>query len=316
MFDIHLFASLVTAIVIEAAPFLLLGALVGAVVRVLVSREAMARLVPRSRAGQVACGLVAGMALPTCECGVVPVVRGLLAKGVPPAMAIPYMLAAPVINPVVLISTWVAFQGDWSMLLWRCVLVAIPASLLGGMLFETRGKDILRVPPGLDMASEHDHGHDCDCGDCDCHDHADHAPHAGGRAALALQVLAQTGREFLDMGRFLVFGAVVASLFKVLLPGSLVGLCADNVWLAVPAMLALAVLLSVCSEADAFVAAGFSMFPRAAQLGFVALGPMVDLKLIPMFYATFHRRVATALVVVPTLVVWVVSLALGLVGAM
>ncbi|MGE4504623.1 MAG: permease, partial [Desulfovibrionaceae bacterium] len=309
MFDFSLFASVATAIVAEAAPFLLLGALVGALFEVYVPASAVERLAPRHPAAQVLAGLAAGMLLPTCECGVVPVVRRLLLKGVPPRMALPYMLAAPVINPVVLVSTWVAFQGDASMVLWRCALVALPAVLIGMAVGDLSAAEVLRPGMGGRAAAcscgcghDHDHDHEHDRNDhdhdnhddgCGCgHDHVHADDRENGRRSRLVAVLALTGREFMDMGRFLVLGALAAALFKTMLPGHLIGFFSANLWLAVPAMLLLAVLLSVCSEADAFVAAGFSMFPRAAQLGFTALGPMLDLKLAPMFYAVFHRRVA------------------------
>ncbi len=76
----------------------------------------------------------------------------------------------------------------------------------------------------------------------------------------------------------------------------------------------LAVLLSVCSEADAFVAASFASFPLTAKVAFMAIGPMVDLKLIPMFLSVFNRRVAVALIVVPTVSVYVMSFVMALGG--
>lgn len=321
MTEFSLFAQVAVAIVLEAAPFLLLGALLGALFEVFVPSGAVERFIPRNPLAQVGAGLFAGLLLPTCECGVVPVVRRLMQKGVPPRMAIPYMLAAPVVNPVVLVSTYVAFQSDLSMVLWRVVLVVIPATLLGLAVGDLSGAEVLRLPGGTKHPEPlcscghdhgHEHGHDHSHDHCCGHDHG----HSGSSGAMrrVVDVLAHTGREFLDMGRFLVLGAVVAALFKTQLPGHFIALFAENVWLAVPAMLALAVLLSVCSEADAFVAAGFAMFPRAAQLGFVALGPMLDLKLAPMFYAVFQRRVATAVVVIPALVVWILAMALGVLG--
>lgn len=322
MLEFTLFAQVAVAIVLEAAPFLLLGAFLAALFEVFVPPGLVERLTPRHPLAQVAAGLLSGLVLPTCECGVVPVVRRLLQKGVPPRMAIPYMLAAPVVNPVVLLSTYVAFQNDLSMVLWRVVLVVIPAVLIGFAVGHYSGSEVLRPAAAGG-------GHGCSCGHDhhDHHDHADHGSvhgqehccgHAGftGFAGRTVAVLGHTGREFLDMARFLVLGAVVAALFKTQLPGQFIAMFADNVWLAVPAMLVLAVLLSVCSEADAFVAAGFAMFPRAAQLGFVALGPMLDLKLAPMFLAVFQRNVAWALIIFPALMVWFLSMVLGILGGM
>ena len=116
------------------------------------------------------------------------------------------------------------------------------------------------------------------------------------------------------MARFLVFGALVAAAFKAFLPSGLLAIFTESGWLAVAGLMLLAVLLSVCSEADAFVAASFAAFPTAAKVAFMAIGPMVDLKLIPMFFSVFNRRVAIALIVVPSVSIYCMSLVLALGG--
>src|SRR5690606_14334666 len=54
----------------------------------------------------------AGVALPGCECASVPIARRLVQQGVAPAAALSFLLAAPAVNPVVLVSTAVAFPGE------------------------------------------------------------------------------------------------------------------------------------------------------------------------------------------------------------
>ena len=192
-----IFSAIVTSIVLEAAPFLLLGSLLSAILAVYVGDGALERLARKCLPAQIGLGLVAGLLLPTCECGVVPVTRRLLKKGVPPGAAISFMLAAPVVNPVALASTWVAFQGDWQMVFWRVALVMLPAGALGWVLGGVKGADLLR--PSLEMA--HETGCACGCGQ----------EQDGRRPGLAqggLDVLRLTGREFLDMGRFLILGAL------------------------------------------------------------------------------------------------------------
>jgi len=309
-----IFSAIVTSIVLEAAPFLLLGSLLSAILAVYVGDGALARLARRGLGAQIGLGLVAGLMLPTCECGVVPVTRRLLRKGVPPGAAISFMLAAPVVNPVCLAATWVAFQGDWRMVAWRAALVMLPAAAVAWVLGSVKGSDLLR--PTLDMAggltsgAEHDSGCGCGCG----YAHEDHVrpkPLQG-----LLDVLRLTGREFLDMALFLIIGALAAGLFKTYMPQEWLGLVSTNLWLAVPAMMLLAVLISICSEADAFVAASLSMFPRPALLAFLALGPMLDLKLLPAFLTVFKRRPALVVILVPALAVFALTISLGLAGVL
>ncbi|GAB7021723.1 permease [Salidesulfovibrio brasiliensis] len=295
-----LFASLVAAIVIEAAPFLLLGSLVAALFEAFVPEKAIERFIPGNPYLQVASGLFAGMLLPTCECGVVPVVRKFLARGVPPRAAIAYLFAAPVLNPVVLVSTWVAFRFEGEMVFWRALMVGATAAGLALAMAEARASDILKLPKGIAIGtspSDPVHTPGCGCGHCS-HD---------GKPGV-VSILRHTGSEFLDMFRFLFIGAVLAAAFKTLIPPGMMQSFAASAPLSVGAMMLFAIVSSVCSEADAFVAAGFSALPTAAQLAFTAIGPMVDLKLIGMFFATFRNRVAVAFIVVPIVLIYLMAI--------
>ncbi|MCB2227350.1 MAG: permease [Desulfarculaceae bacterium] len=305
--QIELFFSLFLALFWEAAPFLLLGSLVGALVEAYLSPELLARHLPRGRWAQVGLGLGAGMLLPTCECGVVPVARRLLDRGVPPTTALTYMLAGPVINPVVLISTYVAFQGRWSMLLGRVVVVGLSAAVVGLWLGRRPGRELLRpeapraVPllnelPMLSAAPEAA----CGCG----HDHL--PPRRG-----LWHLMARTGEEFASMAPYLLAGAAAAAAVKAFLPLEILGAVRGDLLLSLAAMMGLAVLLSVCSEADAFVAASFLGFPPASQLAFIALGPMVDLKLVAMWGGAFRKGAVLTLALLPTLLVAGLSLLWG-----
>lgn len=289
----RIFAALGAAIFVEALPFLALGAMLSALIEVFVPGERLTRLVPRGVLAGGAFGVAAGFVVPTCECGVVPVVRRLIRKGLPPRAALAYLVAAPIVNPVVLLSTLVAFRGSWTMVGLRALIAVLTGLALAAVVGRREVDQVLR-DGAVATSSGHDHGD---------HDH-------GGYSRL-LAVWTHAARDFLEMGKFLVLGAGAAALFKTFLPPAALAVFQDNLVLSILAMMGLAVLLSVCSEADAFVAASFVAFPTAAHLAFIGLGPMVDLKLIGMHVATFRRRVWLSLLVVPTVVVFVVSLLVG-----
>lgn len=321
--DLQIFTSTVIAIFLEASPFLMLGSLLSAVFEIYVPADVLARTLPKGRVPGLLFGLFAGMLIPTCECGVVSIVRRLLRKGVPAQVAITYMLAAPVINPLVLASTYIAFRGDVWMVLARVALVAVCASAIGfglsnidPVLLLREGKIFKGLLNSDQPSGDEAHGQPaapvflemapasaCNCG-------CDGALHHGSRLT---GVLIHTASEFLDMGKYLLLGACAVGLFNVLPPYEFLYMLMGSTQLAIVGMMILAVLLSVCSEADAFVAASFSSFPTVAQLSFVAIGPMVDLKLIIMYGAVFHRRVALLLVVVPTLLIYLLSSLLAMV---
>ena len=296
--DIQLVARIAVSIVLEAAPFLLLGSLLSAAVDRYVDTERIARRIPKGPLGRMAVGLLGGMAMPICECGSVPLARRLLGKGVPPLTAVTYMLAAPVINPVVLLSTYVAFGGNMKMVLSRAVVVAVSAALTGWLCaarMSSNGQaDSIQPMPGADLDHPHPHGGQLI---------------AAGRCSrwAVVDLLSSGAAEFLDMGKYLVLGALTSAAFKVFLPWQLVQALGGNAAISVAVLMLLAVLLCVCSEADAFVAASFVYAPPSAQLAFMAVGAMVDLKLVGMYFSAFPKKIAWMLIVVPVVCVFGLS---------
>jgi hypothetical protein len=339
---IHL-AQTALAVFLEALPFLVLGSLVSACMEVFVPRAWVERRAPKSLPGALAFGVALGTVLPTCECGVVPVVRRMLSKGVPVPAAVAYMLAAPVVNPVVMVSTWVAFRGDTTMTGLRAAVVAATAVAVGISVRRMAVGEAVRPDAGSAA-------HLCGCG-CG-HDHTEHcAPtspaasllprfgevqaagmafvSAGGEQAVPVPAAAPASRasqlhgvarhmtaDLLDACAWLLPGALAAATFRAFTPPEALFLFMDTPALAIPAMMGLAVLLSVCSEADAFVAASFVGFPASARLAFVALGPMLDLKLMAMYGAAFRRGLVLRLVVLPTLCVWAACMLLAGLGVL
>jgi hypothetical protein len=296
--EIQFMARIAVSIVLEAAPFLLLGSLLSAAIERYVDTERIGRRIPKRPLGRMAVGLLGGMLMPICECGSVPLARRLLGKGVPPLTAVTYMLAAPVINPVVLLSTYVAFGGNMKMVLSRAAAVAVSAALTGWLCarrMSSNGQaDSIQPMRGACLDHPHPHG----------------GPPiaAGGRSRWAVVDLLSSGAaEFLDMGKYLVLGALTSAAFKVFLPWQLVQALGGNAAISVAVLMLLAVLLCVCSEADAFVAASFVYAPLSAQLAFMAVGAMVDLKLVGMYFSAFPKKIAWTLIVVPVLCVYFLS---------
>jgi uncharacterized membrane protein YraQ (UPF0718 family) len=314
--NVELFTSTVTAVFLEASPFLLFGALLSAVFEVYAPRDLIEKHMPGGRFRGLLFGLSAGMLIPTCECGVVSIVRRLLKKGVPSHVAVTYMFSAPVINPLVLAATYIAFRGDMQMVLWRVLVVAVCAGCMGAALADIEPALLLREGKSYPFVSslafadratavaDHTHrgggfvmAHDCGCGCGEVH-----------TVSGLTRVFEHTASEFLDMGKYLVLGALAVGFFKVLFYQDLLLPFQNNVFLAIGVMMLLAFSLSICSEADAFVAVSFTSFPGVAQLAFMTLGPMVDLKLVVMYSAAFHKRIALTFILAPVLLVYILSL--------
>ncbi len=306
------FALMVSAVFLEAAPFLLLGSFLSAISEVFLSPERLSRWIPKGQGLQILSGLSGGLMLPACECGIVPVARRFLLKGVPPRMALAYMLSAPIVNPLVLVSTYVAFQGSVSMVFGR-LLMAVGCAATTVLLIRNRQEDILSVgrdpqePRHLPMAPAAASS-DTACG-CGC-------VHSSLHQRKGVRVFRHAGAEFIEMSKYLLFGAVASSLFKLYLPSDLLEWVGGSAHLSVALMMGLAIVLSVCSEADAFVAASFWSFNPTAQLAFIVIGPMVDLKLIAAYSSTFDRRTVLILTLVPIILVYGLSAILGSFGGL
>jgi uncharacterized membrane protein YraQ (UPF0718 family) len=194
----------------------------------------------------------------------VPIAGSLIRRGVTPAAALAFLLAAPAINPIVLTATAIAFPRNPEMVVGRGVASLVVAVVMGWLWLRLGRTEWIRLPqrPDDDTAKGRAFWDSCR------HD----VMHAGG---------------------FLVLGAAAAATINVLVPERWLQSVAGNAALSVLALAVLAVLLSICSEADAFVAASLSEFSLTSRLVFLVVGPMVDLKLISMQTGVFGRRFAS-----------------------
>jgi uncharacterized membrane protein YraQ (UPF0718 family) len=289
--EIETFVLIFSSIVVEALPFILLGALVSSAIAVFVPNRFFERIAALPVGLQVPGAALGGLAFPVCECGSVPVARRLILRGVHPAAGMAFMLASPVMNPIVLASTWVAYSGrglGLEMVLGRAGFGLVLAALVG-LVVGRVGRDQLLRPRSSD---EHAHGG---------HDHE----HAHGATPRREEFLEHLATDFLFMGKFIVLGAALAAVMQTLIPQDIVSGVADSTLLAPLALMGLAYMLSLCSEADAFVGVSFTAFTPGSQLAFLVFGPMLDMKLTLLYGATFRGRFALhlTLIAVPFLVV-------------
>ena len=286
-FSLPDFAYSFLSVVLEGVPFILAGVVLSGLIDAFLPPRVLARLLPRHPAGGILLGGALGAILPMCECGIVVVIRRLLQKGLPLSSAMAYMLAAPVVNPIVAVSTYAAFrgQGPMEMMLCRIALSFGVAVTIASVVHFLRRAWVLRpdlvVPPVID----------------------DHHDHRSRKEKSAAAVRAAT-TDFLDVTVFFVLGAAVATLFNTSVNQQLIMPLADDRALAVGSMMALAALLSLCSTSDAFVAATFTAFPSAAKLAFMSFGPVVDLKLVFIYGLVFRKRFILLLVVALILLIF------------
>ncbi|MDD9989326.1 MAG: permease [Spirochaetaceae bacterium] len=309
------FTTIFLGIFIEAVPFVAIGALLSGVIEMAVSTRTLARWVPARTGAGVLAGAALGMVFPVCECGVVLVVRRLLSKGLPPPVAIAFLLGAPVLNPVVIASTATAFGFGW-MLIGRLVLTLVVAVAVAAAFRRAGREDILLASDGLKGAASpagsghghhHDHDHDHD------HDHGprDRSAPERGRSigSFARDALLHGSADLFDMGRYLVIGCGLAALLQTVMPQSVLLDIGRGGAASVATMLGLGYLLSVCSSVDAFLALAFTAtFAPASILAFLVFGPMVDVKSTLLFLSVFRTRAVVYLVALPLVLTFAAAL--------
>lgn len=301
---VQTFVTIFLGIFVEAVPFLLAGSIVSGLLDIFVPPDLIARLAPRNAVLGSLTGAMLGFVFPVCECGVVPVTRRLYEKGLPLSVGIAFLLAAPVINPIVLASTYAAF-GWGPVLIGRYVITFAIAFLVGLIFTRAKPAEILPVDSlsalslthGASCAHDHhDHDHDLD------YDEEEGEVERNDRLGRFWAAMATAGNDFFDMARYLIAGSLMAAAMQTLVPqGTLLALGSGE-FLSVITMMVLAFVLSICSTVDAFLALSFAQtFTTGSILAFLSFGPMVDIKSSMMFLGVFRRRVVLFLIIFPLL---------------
>lgn len=279
------------SIIIEALPFVLIGSLISGAIEVFVTPDLVHKHLPQHKVLRIAFGSLIGFFFPSCECGIVPIVNRFLEKKVPSYTAIPFLATAPVINPIVLFSTYTAFGNSWRMAIFRALGAIAVAMILGILLGFVKHDGILR--PNRKASHQHDFSH-------------------LKRGQKIFQALVQAIDEFFDTGRYLVFGCLFASLVQVYLPTRILTSITTTPVLAILIMMIMAFLLSLCSEADAFIGASLiSSFGPAPILAFLIIGPIVDVKNLLMMKNYFKTKAIIQFVSISALVVILYTLLIG-----
>ncbi|PWW38811.1 MULTISPECIES: permease [Paenibacillus] len=273
------------SIFLEAAPFLLIGVLLSSIMQWFVSEEMIRKLTPKNPVGGVLVAGLLGIIFPICECGMIPVVRRLMHKGMPPYIAVTFILSGPVVNPIVFTATLLAFPSHPEITIARMGLAFAVAAAIGGLVYIFVRQNPLRKPkatvtevktyPGFKMAQLHSHSAD--------HDHA----HDKNWRSFFIHA----GDEFVDMSKYLVIGALITACIQTFISRSDLISLGNGPVASYAFMMGFAYVLSLCSTSDAFVASAFShTFALGPLLSFLVLGPMLDFKSTLMLLSTFRTR--------------------------
>ncbi|MCP1638631.1 uncharacterized membrane protein YraQ (UPF0718 family) [Streptococcus gallinaceus] len=279
------------SIMIEALPFVLIGAIISGFIEVYISPDVVHRYLPKNKFLRILFGTFIGFFFPSCECGIVPIVHRFLEKKVPTYTAVPFLATAPVINPIVLFSTFTAFGNSIRFALFRALGSVIVAMVLGIFLGFLDTSSILKKD--IEVEGTHHHHH-----------------HKSWKKVG--YTLVHAIDEFFDTGRYLVFGCLFASLVQVYVPTRLLTNLGHSPVSAILVMMLMAFLLSLCSEADAFIGASFlASFGLAPVMAFLVIGPMIDIKNLLMMKHYFNNRFIIEFMAIISIVILGYSLVIG-----
>lgn len=281
------------SIIIEALPFVLLGTILSGIIEVFITPDIVNKFLPKNKFLRVLFGTFVGFVFPSCECGIIPIINRFLEKKVPSYTAVPFLATAPIINPIVLFATYSAFGNSIRFLILRFVGATIVAIALGVMLAFLVDDKILKE----DAKPTH------------FHDYSDKKWYQKIFLALAHAI-----DEFFDTGRYLVFGTLIASAMQIYLPTRVLTTIGHSPITAILVMMLLAFILSLCSEADAFIGASLlSTFGIAPVMAFLLIGPMIDIKNLMMMVNSFKTRFIVQFISVSSLIIIIYCLFVGVI---
>ena len=266
-------------IILQAVPFLLIGVLLSSAIQVFIPQRSIERRFPKSIGPGMLVAILGGFFLPVCDCASIPIFRSLVKKGIPLPVAVTFLTATPVINPVVILSTYYAFGGNLAIVTER-VGLGIIAAILIGLIFAIRPAQGHVLSGGtLDRLM-------CSCG---CYEDLDSITTFIGKAGLFIR---HSQAEFFSVGKYLVIGAFISSLFQTMGRGIFTTVQnGADLAVSIIIMMVMAFVLSLCSSSDAVVARSFaSQFPPGAIMGFLVFGPMMDIKNVMMLSSGFSKR--------------------------
>lgn len=281
------------SIIIEALPFVLLGTILSGIIEVFITPDIVNKFLPKNKFLRVLFGTFVGFVFPSCECGIIPIINRFLEKQVPSYTAVPFLATAPIINPIVLFATYSAFGNSIRFLILRFVGATIVAIALGVMLAFLVDDNILKE----DAKPTH------------FHDYSDKKWYQKNFLALAHAI-----DEFFDTGRYLVFGTLIASAMQIYLPTRVLTTIGHSPITAILVMMLLAFILSLCSEADAFIGASLlSTFGIAPVMAFLLIGPMIDIKNLMMMVNSFKTRFIVQFISVSSIIIIIYCLFVGVI---
>lgn len=284
------------SIFFESLPFLLLGSLNSSIIETFVSDDTLSKLIPKNKILGCIVGIILGFFLPACDCAVIPVSKRLIKKKIPINVAVSFMLSSPIINPVVLLATYKAFYKTNPNLFWYRLLfgiiIALVIGIIVGIIFNKK-KVIIN---------------DFECMECNKHDdieedfkdlldYDEEAHNHNKNESKIISICKHTVFDMFEVVKFLIIGALIASVIQVLLPRNILSIFNNNQVLSNITLMLFAYFISLCSTSDSFVGKSLiSSFGSSSVLAYLLLGPMIDIKNTIVLFGNYKKSFAITLI--------------------
>jgi hypothetical protein len=288
-----------SSILLEAFPFILFGVFISSVVEEFVTPDFFTKMIPKNPILGSIVGVIMGFFVPACDCAVIPIAKRLIKKGVPVSVAVTFMLASPIINPVVLLSTFYAFGTLVPKMIFMRSVIGILIAIFVGFIIG-RSKKMIDVLKDTEEEHHHEHCHHCGCS----HTHNENIKENRLR-----NIINHAKDEFWDISKFLIIGAFIASAMQVFIPRDILLSISSNNILSIISLMIFAYLLSLCSTSDSFIAKTFvNQFSNNAILAFLLLGPMIDIKNTVVLLGNYKKDFVIKLILAIFIVVFISSI--------
>ena len=280
------------SIFLESLPFLFLGSLISAIIETFISNDTIAKIIPKNKVIGSIVGVFLGFFLPACDCAVIPVSKRLLKKNVPINVAISFMLASPIINPVVLLSTYNAFYKTNPEIFWYRlifgIVIALIIGIIMGIIFNKKEVITNRL---ID--------------DCDEECHKCHHEHHKNKF---ISICHHTSTDLFEVLKYLIIGALIASLIQVLIPRNILTTFNNNQILSILVLMLFAYLISLCSTSDSFVGKSLlTIFNKNSIIAYLLLGPMIDIKNTIVLLGNYKKKFVYTLILLIFIIIFIFS---------
>jgi uncharacterized protein len=282
-------------LMVESIPFVIIGVFISAIIAVYIKSSKILQYKSSNNIVSHIQVMFIGLFLPVCECGNIPLAKRLSIMGFRPSEVITFMLAAPIVNPLVFITTMEAFNLDPMIAVIRIVAGAVIA-LIVGLIFSTHPQpDELMMPFNPNLRNFEGFEKSIKEGTKEQVNHNS-------------EFVEIFRNEFFQVFKMLIIGCLLAATFQVVIPREFIEVFSGEPTLAILALMLLAFIISICSSVDAFFALSLaSTFSLGSILSFLVFGPMIDIKTLTMLRSIFKLKT----LILMTSIVAILCLILG-----